>query len=195
MRDGQLWVYVLLVAGLNCMIFSCYGESPFIFMETLHLSKIQYGLMGLALGSGCFAAARLSKWLAEKQMSPDSIIRLGLLVTVASALLYLVPSVLGFDSWFPWARISWLMLASGLIFVGIVMTLPSIFSQALVAYQDCLGRAGAMFGALYYLVLSGMMALVNWIHSPSIWTFGIIVLGIALLLLLVQRGARRAVSS
>lgn len=179
LQDGQIWVYVLLVAGLNCMIFSCYGESPFVFMETLHLSKMQYGWFGLTVGAGCFVAAKFSKGLAERHKAPDFIIRLGLQLTIASALLYLVPSLLHFELWSRYAKVIWLMGTSGLVFVGIVMTLPSIFSQALIAYQDCLGRAGAVFGALYYAVLSLMMAMVNLIHSPSVWTFGLIVLGIS----------------
>ncbi len=179
LRDPQIWIYVLLVSGLNCMVFSCYGESPFVFMETLHLSKTQYGWLGLAVGSGSFVAGKISTWLTEKKKSPAFIIRLGLQTTIVSGLLYLAPSLFHFDVWERHLQIIWLMATSGLVFVGIVMTLPSIFSQALVDYQDCLGRAGAIFGALYYAALSVMMALVNLIHNPSIWTFGFIVLGVA----------------
>ena len=72
------------------------------------------------------------------------------------------------------------------MFIGIVLALPCTLSESLVRYQDCLGSAGALFSMFYYLLISALLTLLNWLHNGSVWTLGYFVLGICCALVAIR---------
>lgn len=58
-NDKVFWIYGGLIGILNGIIFSYYGEAPFIFMEYFKFSMIQYGCLGCIVALASFFGARL----------------------------------------------------------------------------------------------------------------------------------------
>ncbi|PIB61228.1 MFS transporter [Pseudomonas sp. 2995-3] len=175
LRDAGIWRSVGLVAAFNIALFSYYSVGPFIFSR-LGLSAADFGYSGvlLALGSGC--GAWLNKWLLKRGINGEQLVLIAAGVAVLGGLLV----VLLQHSW----MFVWPML---LVVLAFGMAIPNVLGAALVAYQDRLGTAAALFGLLYYLVIGAGLTLVAWAQDLG-WS--LLVCGLAALWLAAPRGLR-----
>lgn len=145
MTDRSLWSAAILVAGLNALVFSFYAAGPFMVG---HLPGLGFGWIGLAVALAGSLGAACNRRLPDPVL-PDRRVRYGLLSVLAGVigqLLFVLAS--GHPGVF-WA------IAALPIFAGFGLAIPNILAPALRNYGACLGRAGALFGVTYYLLLGG----------------------------------------
>ena len=187
--DLQIYLNTLLVAGYNVVIFFIYAETPFVFMNTFGWSARSYSFIGIGMAIGSMIGARLNKVFAYKGWSGMGRIRFGLVWMIFSSGLYMLPTLLGFEE-NTYLKMAWLLVALCLIFIGIVISLPNVFGESLNAYQDCLGTAGALFGLLYYLVISTLLGLISGFSSKSLLFIGQMVSVMAITMLILTNFVR-----
>ena len=164
-----------LVAAFNIALFSYYSVGPFIFSR-LGLSAADFGYSGvlLALGSGC--GAWLNKRLLKRGVNGERLVLIAAGVAVLGGLLVVL---LQHSGLFVWPML--------LVVLAFGMAIPNVLGAALVAYQDRLGTAAALFGLLYYLVIGAGLTLVAWAQDLG-WS--LLVCGLAALWLAAPRRLR-----
>jgi Bcr/CflA subfamily drug resistance transporter len=151
--DRVLIAYALIIGGCNGIIFSYYGEAPYLFIQIFQMSPFTYGLLGMIVALSSFVGALLSLRLIQIQ-SP-----------VATLLTFLMNPVLpGQIPFFIWT----LTLTSiFILFTGIGIIIPNALSQALSSYQDRIGTAGSIFGFFYYCIIAALTAGMGAFHNGS----------------------------
>jgi MFS family permease len=184
-KDPQIYLNTLLVAGLNSVIFSIYSESPFVFMNTFEWSPRSYSFTGVGMALFSVLGSRINKALAYGGVKAAGRIKIGLLSMIFSGFLYALPTLLGFES-HTYFKMGWMLLSLCLIFMGIVVSLPNILGEALNSYKDCLGTAGALFGLGYYLVISFLLAFISSFSSENLLFIGALVGGLSFAMLLLS---------
>ncbi|MCP2053365.1 UNVERIFIED_ORG: putative MFS family arabinose efflux permease [Pseudomonas fluorescens] len=175
LRDAGVWRSVGLVAAFNIALFSYYSVGPFIFSR-LGLSAADFGYSGVLLALGSGFGAWLNKRLLKRGINGEQLVLIAAGVAVLGGLLV----VLLQHSW----MFVWPML---LVVLAFGMAIPNVLGAALVAYQDRLGTAAALFGLLYYLVIGAGLTLVAWAQDLG-WS--LLVCGLAALWLAAPRGLR-----
>lgn len=181
LKDPFVWASSFNVAAFNAIIFNCYSESPFLFMEKLQLSPTSYSYFGITITGFSLIGAKASKVLARKRINSYEIIRGGLLVMIFGCLSYFLSGVLLKEG--SLALIASLLSSIGVVFVGIVISLPCTLSESLIRYQDCLGRAGALFNLTYYFGVSVLLELSDYLRGDSIFNIAILTLLLSLIIL------------
>ncbi|KTB59688.1 MULTISPECIES: MFS transporter [Pseudomonas] len=175
LRDAGVWRSVGLVAAFNIALFSYYSVGPFIFSR-LGMSAADFGYSGVLLALGSGFGAWLNKRLLKRGINGEQLVLIAAGVAVLGGLLV----VLLQHSW----MFVWPML---LVVLAFGMAIPNVLGAALVAYQDRLGTAAALFGLLYYLVIGAGLTLVAWAQDLG-WS--LLVCGLAALWLAAPRGLR-----
>lgn len=179
--DKHIWIFGSFIGIINGVIFSYYAEAPFIFINNLHFSIVQYGCLGIVVALASFFGAVIGKKLIT-HLHYIYVMRIGYTLMLFSSLLFILSVGLSLPF------ISCLVGACGSIFLlmaGIGIALPSCLSNALIHYRNCLGISGALLGLLYYI----QVALITWgissLHSNSMLTlpFYLLVLSCSLLIL------------
>lgn len=184
--DKHIWYSAWMVAVINAILFGFYAEGPFMFIDSLGFSPANYGCLGIliALASvlGCWLSRRLSLQYAHHYLIRLGVVLVGL---GASALLLSVYLMLSYQ--LPtWSIVGLLMLPIGCMIVGgYGMVVPMVLHGALVDYQEVLGRAGAVLGLIYYLMLSALLGLLSILHAGSFWTYPAYCFGLALSMLVL----------
>lgn len=175
LRDTGIWRSVGLVAAFNIALFAYYSVAPFIFAR-LGLTATQFGYSGVLLALGSGAGAGLNKRLLKRGVSGEQLVLIAAGVTVIGGL------------WVVMLQHSWLFVWPMLLVVlAFGMAIPNVLGAALVAYQDRLGTAAAVFGLLYYLVIGAGLSLVAWAQDLG-WS--LLTCGMAALWLAAPRGLR-----
>lgn len=166
--DKHIWTFAFLIAACNGILFSYYGEAPFIFLELLKFKASHYGMFGMFVAVPIMLASYASHRL-NTCMKSDSVIFLGTgimligtLFLLASAHLDLVRSSFGI------AGILALMLPMTLVFFGMGLIIPNAISLALESYRSVLGSAGAIFGLMYNVMIAVMTEIMGLIHDGSL---------------------------
>ncbi|WLH87215.1 MFS transporter [Pseudomonas sp. FP2338] len=175
LRDAGIWRSVGLVAAFNIALFSYCSVGPFIFSR-LGLSAADFGYSGVLLALGSGFGAWLNKRLLKRGINGGQLVLIAAGVAVLGGLLV----VLLQHSW----MFVWPML---LVVLAFGMAIPNVLGAALVAYQDRLGTAAALFGLLYYLVIGAGLTLVAWAQDLG-WS--LLVCGLAALWLAAPCGLR-----
>jgi MFS family permease len=149
-RDGSLWGHAVLVAVFNVALYSYYSLGPFIF-ERLHLGSDLYGYSGVVLAAGSSAGAWLNKYLLRKGVRGERLTAYAAILMLAAGLaLRMMQDTL------------WFLAPMLLVVLAFGLGIPNVLGQALAAYRDRLGTAGALFGLAYYLMIGIGMLLVGW---------------------------------
>ncbi len=180
LKDLALWRSAVLVSVFNVALFSYSSLGPFLF-EGLGLTAQAFGYSGVLLGLGSGLGAWLNKCLLIRGFASQ------VLVTLASVMLLLggILVVLLQGSWL----FVWPML---LVVLAFGMAIPNVLGTALVAYQDRLGTAGALFGLLYYLLIGTALTIVGWNQTLG-WTLVVCAIP-ALLSSIIYPGKRTGIS-
>ncbi|VVM88420.1 Inner membrane transport protein YdhC [Pseudomonas fluorescens] len=169
LKDAEVWRSVGLVAAFNIALFGYYSVGPFVFTR-LGLSAAEFGYSGVLLALGSGLGAWLNKALLKRGLNGEQLV----LAAAGVALLGGLSVLLLQDSWL----FVWPML---LVVLAFGMAIPNVLGAALVAYQDRLGTAAAVFGLLYYLVIGAGLTLVAWAQDLgwSLLTCGLAALWLA----------------
>jgi Bcr/CflA subfamily drug resistance transporter len=166
-KDGGLWRSAALVALFNTMLFGYYSLAPFLF-SGLGLNASEFGYSGAVLALGTLIGSLLNKRLLGKGWLSASLIRLAASLALAA----------GAAVWASQDSL-WFLLPMMVIVVSYGVAIPNVLSQALLAYREVAGSAGALFGLSYYLLLSLGLAV-----AAGLQDLGMLLSGCGLLALL-----------
>jgi Bcr/CflA subfamily drug resistance transporter len=164
-RDPKIQRSALIIGACNGIIFSYYGEAPFILIDLFGLSPSLYGFSGIAIaistGLASWASHRLNrKW------EPSTITALGAVVCLLGGLFLKATLFITNGMTLPlqvasfFAGICW-------VFLGIGLIIPNTLSQALNHYQSVIGSASSLFGAVYYVIIALFTSGMAWFHNGT----------------------------
>ena len=177
MRSPRVWVYCLLISGINGILFSYYAEAPFVFEGHFHMNSWQYGWLGVVIAAATISGAVATNFLAKK-VQPERIIDCGLLIACGGAV--------GM-CWMP-QLLPGLLLAIFLVFVGINLALPIVLNRVLIGFEDVIGTASGLLSFVYYLGISALTYLMSVVHDGSVYALPSYVFGLTTAMLLVTAG-------
>ena len=166
-RDGGLWRSTALVALFNTMLFGYYSLAPFLFAEQ-GWSASEFGYSGTVLALATLLGSLLNKRLLGKGWQPASLIQLAASLALGA----------GAAVWASQSSLWFLLPMMGVV-VAYGIAIPNVLSQALLAYREVAGSAGALFGLAYYLLLSLGLAV-----AAGLQDLGLLLAGCGLLALL-----------
>ncbi|TDS51279.1 multidrug effflux MFS transporter [Myroides indicus] len=173
LKDRLFWIYGGIIGVVNGVIFSYYGEAPFIFIEMLRFSIVEYGYIGFVVALASFSGARFCKSM-NKKISNYKILTTGNFVFFVGififffAVTFLEPSSVLF--------IIILLLAIFIIMFGLACLLPVCLSNVLLHHKNYLGIAGAFLGLYYYVVVCVITLIMSWFHSPELYVYPLFLL-------------------
>ena len=110
----------------------------------------------------------LNRYLLGKGWSPALLIRLASVLALGAGLAVWASQVT-----------LWFLLPMMGVVVAFGVAIPNVLSQALLAYREVAGSAGALFGLAYYLLLSLGLAM-----AAALQDLGLLLSGCGLLALL-----------
>lgn len=141
-NDFMIIKYAILVMSFNVLLFSYYSFAPFIFEEK-GLNPTLYGYSGIFLAIGSFIGSTVNKKLLDKDFHPITLIKLSAIIALGCAF---IMSIIG----------NHLLFLIPMLFIvsSFGIAIPNILSQALQQYKSSIGTASALFGLLYYLLIS-----------------------------------------
>lgn len=171
--DRQFWLSGGLIGITNGIIFSYYGVAPFIFINHLDFSVVEYGSIGFIIALASFCGAQYCKRLSQ-QRPGKQVLYAGNYLFLSGVLIYLFTAF--FLVTFPNLLIAGLLLAIFTIMSGIACMLPVCLSQALVHHKAHLGIAGAILGLYYYTIIGGITWLMSYLNSTSLLIFPLFLL-------------------
>jgi Bcr/CflA subfamily drug resistance transporter len=165
--DQALLGHTLLIGATNGILFSFYGEAPFLFTKLLGFTAGQYGFLGVFLASIFLASALLSQYLG-KFFSHNYLIKVGSIIAFSGACL---ASLLAHFGWFANGVSPWILgcnfAAFLIIFLGNGLLIPNSLSIALSKYSDVVGTAGSIFGISYYILITLFTAGMSLLHNGT----------------------------
>lgn len=185
--DQHIWIFGSSIGIINGIIFSYYAEAPFIFINNLGFSVVEYGCLGFIVALASFLGAVIGKKLITK-LHYIFVMRIGYIIMVLGILLFILPLLLGSSYLF---SLTGICSSIFFIMIGIGISLPSCLSNALVYYRGSLGILGALLGLLYYV----QVALITWgiskLHNDSMLILPSYLLVLACLLLILTLPLKR----
>lgn len=166
-KDMRILAFACLIALCNGIMFSYYGEAPFIFIELLGCTPGQYGLMGVVIAGASLIASLTSNRLAKK-MVPEVSMMIGAIVTFCGSLLLSLIALFGWVDIAYGAYSIFFVLSSMMVIVfGLWLLIPNALSIALKDYKDVVGSAGSIFGAMYYLLIAVLTLFMSYLHNAT----------------------------
>ncbi|SMY15682.1 MFS transporter [Photobacterium aquimaris] len=140
-RDSHIWYITLMIGLANVALFSYYSIAPFMF-EQLGASVKLFGYTGFVLAIGSVLGSLINIKLIHYKLNGDVIIFIAMILMVISGIgVYLLQDTI------------WFFIPMVLVSVAFGLTLPNLFSTALINYRNHLGSAGALLGLSYYLII------------------------------------------
>ncbi|WP_125768499.1 multidrug effflux MFS transporter [Lapidilactobacillus wuchangensis] len=157
LTSPQVWVYCLIISGINGVLFSYYAEAPFIFIDHFGMSAVQYGWLGMVVAAASIVGATIANHLAGK-LAPSKVAGSGLLLAlIGASMMALVANL-----------VVPLLIAIFIVFCGLNITLPIALNQALVGFEDVIGTASGLLSFVYYLVISALTFLMSAMHDGTV---------------------------
>ncbi|WP_121604354.1 multidrug effflux MFS transporter [Virgibacillus sp. Bac332] len=175
----RVFVFGLLIGGINGILFSYYAEAPFIFMEHFHMSPGMFGFLGIIVALASIIGAIISRKLLTIYQ-PERIIHLGCFVMIVGSLLLTLAVI--FTASFNLALLLGILVAVFIMLIGAGIALPNCLSLALVDFQDVIGTAGAVFSLGYYMLVSLVTTGMSFLHNGSLITMPLYFLSISVVM-------------
>lgn len=180
LNDHYVMASAYLVGAFNGLLFSYYSEAPFIFINVLHLSSAQYGMLGFVIALGYMVGTTLSHRLND-YYSPHSLIGVGCLLSVIGSSLLVIISTSGLITASHVIMSTTLILsAMFFIFVAFSLSIPNILSTALTDYAHVTGTASSVFGLMYYMFIGLWTFLMGSFQASSVLAMPLYFLAISL---------------
>ncbi|MGG0257153.1 multidrug effflux MFS transporter [Bacillus toyonensis] len=183
-KNPKVLTYGLLIGGANGILFSYYGEAPFIFIDYFKISPGLFGFLGIIVALSSILGATISKRLLTI-FEPEKIINTGCLVMTIGAIILSVITLVGTQPTLLYVVA--ILIAIFILFLGIGVTLPNCLSLALVDFQDVIGTAGSVFGLGYYLIVTFITWGMSQIHTGSLVEMPIYFLVLSIIMTVMSR--------
>ena len=166
-KDMRLVSFALIVALCNGVVFSYYGEAPFMFIELLGCSAGQYGSMGIVIASASVLSGITSHRLAKK-VSPEVSMMIGAIFSCIGSVAFALCALFGIiDRAHGMLSIIAVLSCMTVIVYGVFLVIPNSLSIALKDYKDVVGSAGSLFGAMYYLFIAIFTLFMGFLHNGT----------------------------
>lgn len=160
----------------NGIIFSYYAEAPFYMIKMLGLTPSQYGLTFILIALAAAVAGLIGRHMF-KTFSGEEIIKRGLTLILLGTLIF-GGAILTLGK--AKGLILFTTLGAMLIVImGINLTILSSLSMALGNYQAVVGTASALFGFMYYVIISGTTFLMGLLHNDTLLPMPLFFLAVA----------------
>jgi Bcr/CflA subfamily drug resistance transporter len=186
-QDKHVMSCAVLIGAVNGILFSFFGEAPFIFTELLGLTPSQYGLVGLGIAFAELVAALVSHQLATV-LKAEKLIRIGANISLLGAILFCVAAFMGLlDAQYGYKAIIAANLPIVILFFGVGLIIPNALSIALKDYGKVLGSAGSILGSIYYVIIALTTGAMSFLHNGSVLPMPLYFLALASLLVWVGR--------
>ncbi|AIW16858.1 multidrug effflux MFS transporter [Vibrio tubiashii] len=153
LANRNIWIDGIMVACFNVLLFSYYLLGPFIFDAMGYTSK-QFGYSGIILAVGTFAGSWLNKWLLARGYESKFLVQLSAWGAIFGAIMV----------WLFQDGVA-LLAPMLLVVASFGVGIPNILSRALIEYKSQTGSAGALFGLLYYLLISFGLSAVGFMQN------------------------------
>lgn len=157
LANGHVWLYCVLISGINGILFSYYAEAPFIFERHFGLNAVQYGWLGLVIALASILGAVATGFLAGK-IAPETIVNGGLLLALVGAIGMMLSA----------ANLALSLCTILAMFCGIYTALPIVLNRALIGFEDVIGTASGLLSFVYYLIISGLTTLMSVMHDGTV---------------------------
>lgn len=181
-RTPRVWVYGLLISGINGVLFSYYAEAPFVFETHFGLSAVQYGWSGMVIAAASLVGASLATTLAGR-VTPETLIDAGLgLALVGSVALFV-----GIQ------QLVSAFIAIFLAFTGINLALPMVLNRVLIGFENVMGTASGLLSLGYYLGISALTLLMSAMHNGTVWVLPQYMTLVVAVMLIVSVGLHRII--
>lgn len=165
MKDPQILKSALIIGACNGIIFSYYGEAPFILIDLMQISPSQYGTTGIFIAVATIIASSISHRL-NTTWNPNRIAALGSILCLSGSL-FLKGSLIFTEGMPLSVRGIGFLMGIVWIFLGIGFIIPNTLSQALNHYQPVVGTASSLFGSLYYVMIAAFTGGMAKIHNGT----------------------------
>ncbi len=190
LQDSFIWKTVLIVAGCNGIVFSFYGEAPYIFQKILGYTPSEYGRMGMFIALASIVGAFLSHKLGPK-LGSENLVKLGALFSLFGSIFFLSLAHFGFVS----AANNNLgavciIVPMAFIFIGFGLMIPNTLSVALKSYSESLGIAGAFLGLMYYFFIAIFTEGMGFLHDGTVMAMPLYFVILSLLMVLLSFSKR-----
>ena len=191
MTDKHILISGWIVGAVNGILFSYYAEGPFIFIRIIKLTPSEFGWLGFFIALAALLGTLVSRRLVNIY-SPGKIMRMGIAVLLVSALIFVVIALfVPISAHHPFLSVALMILPMmGLIFAAFGFLVPITLSMALLNYQAVLGRAGALFGLGYYILVSLFTGCMGLIHNEHVWPMPVYFLVLGLSIAMLSRWGR-----
>lgn len=162
--DKRILLYTAIMICGNGIFFGFLIEMPFLFIDTLKISKKNYGILLISFALMLFFAGQINIYLIKK-ISILKIMNLGYLILIFSQFLMLVADYLFLSNNenFIYA----ILFSRTLYMYSHSFIIPHIMRLALDGYQKVNGTASAIFGFMYYFGLAISNFIVSIIHRDG----------------------------
>lgn len=169
LTDRKVMGAAIMIGIINGILFGFYGEAPFILIEMMGLSANQYGWVGLSVGLAGLVGSLLSHRLLTIIQS-RTIIGIGCALMLLGSLALVTLSYSGYmTAETPILGVGLFLLFMFIIVLGSVgLSMPNILSSALSGYVHAMGRAGSIFGCLYYILIAAFIFLMAKLHNGTV---------------------------
>ena len=164
------------------MVFYLLIMAPFIFINVLGLKPSHFGYLGLIMADSVSLGSFLA-YTINARFKTLSIIQFSCCVNLLCMICFAVFSMTllhYFDNLT--LKIALVMIPMSIFYLAFGLAIPNILSNALVAYQHCLGTAGSLLGLVYYTVVSLVIFGIGLFKTPSIATLVFYFAGLSVLL-------------
>jgi predicted MFS family arabinose efflux permease len=151
--DVHVWRSALLVAVFNVAMCSYYALGPFLFRR-LGLGEAMYGSSGLLLAFGASLGAWINRRLISAGVRSERLLALGVMLALGGGIGVQLTQAT-----------AWFVLPMMLVVLAFGLAIPHVLGQALAAFGDRLGTAGALFGLMYYLMIGAGLWLAGWTQA------------------------------
>jgi DHA1 family bicyclomycin/chloramphenicol resistance-like MFS transporter len=179
-KDRKVLVCIALIGLGNGIGFSWFSEGAFFLIESLTLSKVQYGSSFLLTAGGGALGGILSGML-QKKHTGDRVLGIGIRILFLSTLVF-CSCVLCHVYLMPFSRF-WMIgitLAARMInILGMVMAIGNILAIALQEYRGCIGIASSLFGFSYYILISLFTYGMSVLHNGTLLPMPLYFLGLS----------------
>jgi len=136
---GGVLCYTLAFAGL--IVY--FQVSPFLFMENLNLSAVEYGWLALVIASCYFLGGILVKKFVAA-LGVQRMLEIGINLLILSGVLALLCGFVTMQIWT-------ILLPTIIYVLGARIIIPNAISCCLEGYGQCAGFASGMLGAIQML--------------------------------------------
>ena len=160
LRD-RTFVGLVLISGLMfATLFSYIGGSSFVLQDIYGLSVAQFGLAFGVNSLGFLTGSQLNPFLL-KRFAPRQLVRFGVSIGAAAALLLLASAATGFGG------LTLILVPLWFLLFACGLTLPNTPALALTRHGEAAGTAAALLGASQFVIGGAAAPLIGLMGSGS----------------------------